>query len=412
MRGLFAGCAVLTMLSCATPQRPVIVRARVDLASRPPVDLRLVLQPEHARNAGRYVEAAASSLQVCASWLGVFDDRELTLADPPWHRPPAVLDAVTLDRAPWWTTPTSMASELAATRGVSRRCWASAVDSSRLPSWFVDGLSEFLARRAVVPIFERDNGSPGFALLEQRFFDRFVPRNVRIRLLIESDGAPVTAYRAHPTVDVGPRVASAADRDALAGKTLLALGTLQRWVGRPVFDEILAEFVRASHGSAPRVADFERVASEVSGQQLSWFFEQVFRSPSAFDYGVEGLASEPDASGAFVTTVTARRYGEAVFSGASGTRTGGFDNGRGITLRVAFADGQQRTDFWDGRDDRRTFRYRSPARAVSATIDPDRVLLLDLQQTNNSRTLAPQRDAAATRWASIYLLWLEHLLLS
>jgi hypothetical protein len=198
----------------------------------------------------------------------------------------------------------------------------------------------------------------------------------------------------------------------LAGKTVLALGTLERWLGRPVFDEIVAEFVRASKGRTPQLADFERVASNASGQHLDWFFDQAFRSSGKFDYGVEALVSEPDADGGFVTTVTARKYGEAQFTGASGNRIGGFDNGRGITLHVVFADGQDRTDWWDGRDERRTFRYRSPARAVSATIDPDRVLLLDLDRTNNSRTLTPRTADAGTRWASIYLLWLEHLLLS
>jgi hypothetical protein len=400
------------MASCAAPSRSVDVRARVDLTPDPPVDLRIVLQPEHGRDAARYVQAASSAVRECAKALGRFDARELTLADPGWHGPMLGPDAIALDRVPWWTTVMSMAPELAAARGVSRRCWTTAFDAGGVPSWFVDGLAEFTARRAVVPIFEGLANPPGYAVLEQRYFGGFVPRLARIRLMPETDGAPVSAYRARAAGDVAPQSPSAADHEALAGKMVLALGTLERWVGRPVFDAIVAEFVRASKGRAPQIADLELVASDVSGQRLSWFFDQTFRSSSAFDYGVEGLRSEPDASGAFITTVIARRYGEARFTGASGTRTGGFDNGRGIALRVAFADGQQRTDFWDGRDERRTFRYRSPARAVSATIDPDRVLLLDLQQTNNSLTLAPQRDAAATRWASIYLLWLEHLLLS
>ena len=400
------------MVACAAPATRVDVRAHVDLAPEPPVDLRIVLQPEHARDAERYVQAASSAVRECAKALGRFEARELTLADPAWHGPMLGSDAIALDRVPWWTTVMSMAPELATARGVSRRCWTKAFDASGLPPWFVDGLAEFTARRAVVPIFEGLANPPGYAILEQRYFGGFVPRVVRIRLMAETDGAPVSAYRAHAAVDVAPQSPSAADSEALAGKTVLALGTLERWVGRPVFDAIVAEFVRASKGRAPRLADFERVASDVSGQELSWFFDQAFRASRAFDYGVEGLASEPDASGAFVTTVTARRYGEARFTGASGTRTGGFDNGRGITLRVTFADGQRRTDWWDGRDERRAFRYQSPARAVSATIDPDRVLLLDLDRTNNSRTLAPKQGAAATRWASLYLLWLEHLLLS
>src|SRR5258705_2543334 len=203
-----------------------------------------------------------------------------------------------------------------------------------------------MARRAVLPIFEGDNTSPGYAFLEERYFAGFVPGFVRIRLLLESDGEPVSAYRAYANAGRQSPLASV-DASVLAGRALLALGTLERWVGRPVFDEILMQFVRGSKGQAPRIADLERVASNVSGQQLSWFFDQAFRSAGTFDYGVEGLVSEPGPDGAYVTTVIAHRYGEALFTGARGPRTGAFDNGRGITLRVTFADRQQQTDWWD-----------------------------------------------------------------
>jgi hypothetical protein len=400
------------MLSCATSAAPIDVRASIDLAPDPSVDLRVVLPPERAREAERYVKAASYALRECTRALGRFDARHLTLVDAGVRQRVPDPDAVRVAAVPWWTAATSMALELAAARGVSERCWSTAFDSSALPPWFVDGLTEYSARRAVVPIFEGLNTPPGYAFLEQRYFGGFVPRFVRIRLRAETDGPPVSAYRARAGAEIDSGLASPGSRQALAGKTVLALGTLERWLGRPVFDEIIAEFVRASKERTPQLADFERVASNASGQQLDWFFDQAFRSSGKFDYGVEALISEPDAAGAFVTTVTARRYGEAQFTGASGNRIGGFDNGRGITLHVVFADGQDRTDWWDGRDQRRTFSYRSPAAVVSATIDPERVLLLDLEQTNNSRTLTPRTAAAAARWGSIYLLWLEHLLLS
>jgi hypothetical protein len=81
-------------------------------------------------------------------------------------------------------------------------------------------------------------------------------------------------------------------------------------------------------------------------------------------------------------------------------------------VRVVFADAQQVTGYWDGRGDEKTFRYRSPSPVVSAMVDPDRVLLLDLDQTNNSRTLAPKNGAAASAWALRYVAWFEDLLLS
>jgi hypothetical protein len=388
------------------------VRARVEFAEQPPIDLRIALQPEHARDADRYLGAAVSALQTCTAIVGRLNLQEIALRDPRWNEGDADTYGTAVDRVHWWTTEVSMAPELAAARGVSRRCWRAAIDASSLPSWFVEGLAEFTARRAVVPIFERGSNPPGYAFLEQRSFAGFVPRIVRIRLMPETDGEPISEYRARQRVDMQAGPVSPSDERALTGKIVLALGTLERWVGRPVFDEIAAEFVRSSRSRAPRLGDFEAVASAVSGQQLSWFFDQSFRSSGIFDYGLERFESEPASDGGFVTTVIGRKYGDAQFTGADGARTGRFENGRGITLRISFENGQHRTDWWDGRDERRTWRYRSPVRAVSATIDPDHQLLLDLHPTNNSRTLAPQRSAAATRWAIIYLGWLEHLLLS
>jgi hypothetical protein len=49
---------------------------------------------------------------------------------------------------------------------------------------------------------------------------------------------------------------------------------------------------------------------------------------------------------------------------------------------------------------------------VSAQIDPERVLLLDTNYTNNSRTLEPQREAAATKWSLRWMVWLQDLFMS
>jgi hypothetical protein len=276
----------------------------------------------------------------------------------------------------------------------------------------VDGLAEYVARRVVTPIFAVDNLSPGYAFLEERYFHGFVPRFVRIRLTSETDGSPVSAYRAHPHVGAESEPASVAGAQRLAGKVVLALGTLDRRLGQPVFDAVVAEFVAVSRGTQPALEDFERTASRVSGQDLSWFFDATFRSSDVYDYGIERLTSQQNPGGGFDTTVVARRYGEAKFTGSSAPPSGTFESGRGVTVRVSFADGQRRTDYWDGRSLEKLFQYRSAERAVSAVVDPDRMLLLDLHQTNNSKTLTPRAGTAGTRWAARYLVWLENVLLS
>jgi len=131
-----------------------------------------------------------------------------------------------------------------------------------------------------------------------------------------------------------------------------------------------------------------------------------------FDYGVAALDSRPDEAGMFDTTVIARRYGDGLFTGSSAKPIGPFESGRGVVLLVTFADGERRTDYWDGRAREKTFHYRGPARAQSAIVDPDRTMLLDLARTNNSMTLASRSGVAASVWSARYLLWLQDLLLT
>ena len=131
-----------------------------------------------------------------------------------------------------------------------------------------------------------------------------------------------------------------------------------------------------------------------------------------FDYAVDELTSVSDAAGGFDTTVVAARLGDGVFTGSSAPRVGPLESGRGITVLVTFEDGERVIEPWDGRDARKMFAYRGLSRAVSATIDPDRSLLLDVDRTNNSRTLTPSTGTAATRWAARWMVWLEHALLT
>jgi len=70
------------------------------------------------------------------------------------------------------------------------------------------------------------------------------------------------------------------------------------------------------------------------------------------------------------------------------------------------------TEQWNGRDRWRQFTYERESRAVSAQVDPERILLLDVNYTNNSKTLAPEGPRAATKWALKWMVWLEDALLT
>jgi hypothetical protein len=383
-RFILASCAVLAV-GCGGAA-PIELHERLDVDDLPPVDVHVRVQPEHRRDADRYLHAAVATLRTCEEWLGPFPHPSLTVIDPGRQASTTSAgDAVVLERTPWWSTPHALTAEMVTARGVSRRYWSDLFQAGARPPPIVDALAEYTARRAVVSLFGELNNPPGYAFLEARYFGGLVPRFVRVRRLPETDGA---------------------------SNALLALGTLERWLSRPVFDQAVAEFVRSSRGAAPTLDDFERVASNVSGQNLSWFFDQTLRSTAPIDYGIARLTSERQPDGSYLTTVVARRYGDGVFTGTSAPRFGSFESGRGLTLRMTFADGPPISDRWDGRDREKIFSYRSPAAAVSAEIDPDRLVLLDLRRTNNSRTLASHGAGAATRWAGRWMIWMQDLVLT
>jgi hypothetical protein len=404
-----AWCAVvLAATACGQTPRPIELREHVDAAGAN-VDITIRLQPDHRAYAERYQRGAASAVRACGQIFGRVDQRALRLVDPEWRAQPLRdPDPAVLPHVHWWTTTRSMGAELAAARAAANVVVTARLGRSSLPIWFRDGLAETIARRAVVPLFERENLPPGYAFVEARSFGAFVPAFLRIRMMPESDGAPVAAYRREPSA-APSRAAEAVNDDALAGKTVLALATLERWLGAPTVNAVTADLYEEGDNASLR--EFERNASAASGQDLAWFFDPVFHSAAQYDYGVQALRTAADPDGSFTTTVAVQRKGDGQFTGTTAPRVGPYESGRGITLEVSFADGQTRVDHWDGRDTEKTFRYRSASPATAAVVDPDRVLMLDVNQTNNSAAIG-----AASRqpleWAARFLLWLSNALLT
>jgi hypothetical protein len=269
-----------------------------------------------------------------------------------------------------------------------------------------EGFNTFSTARTLEQFF-----SP---LLAKRYFGGFVPWVFDdLPLRRATDGNRLPGYRAVPRTDI-PSTPTWQYWPGTAGtisynKTALWLHTLERMLGWDVLQRILSTYYTRYAFRHPTPEDFFATASEVAGRDLTWFFDQVHRSSHAFDYGLASLTSvrpadegrlddaPADPARPYRTTVVVRRYAEGVFP---------------VDVKVVFADGEQARVPWDGRDMWRRFEFERPARAVSAEVDPDRVLLLDLNYTNNSRTLAPRAEAAARKWSLAWLIWLQDQLLT
>jgi hypothetical protein len=160
---------------------------------------------------------------------------------------------------------------------------------------------------------------------------------------------------------------------------------------------VLSTFFARGKFRHPTPDEFFATASEVSGQDLTWFFDAVFRQSAAFDYAVEKVTRSVTDSGSIDSTIVVRRLADGVFP---------------VDVRTTFEDGASVTERWTGTDRWHAFRYQrgSPVRTVE--IDPGRVLTLDLNYTNNSWTAHARGAEAANKWSLRWLAWLQNVLLT
>ena len=81
-----------------------------------------------------------------------------------------------------------------------------------------------------------------------------------------------------------------------------------------------------------------------------------------------------------------------------------------VEVLMVFEDGSEVRQTWNGQGRWKLFVEERPSKLVSAVVDPDRVLLLDLDFTNNSRLLEARGAFPAYKWGSRWMVWLQDLL--
>lgn len=395
----------------------IVRQATFDQPGLPKVEMRLLLQPEHAGQAERHFAATRAALLHYGQWFGPYPYPHITIVDPAWQSGAGGMEYPTLFTAGTrWLAPAEVADPEGVTvHECGHQFWYALVGNNEFEdAWMDEGLNTFSTGRTMSRTF-----TPNYASF--RVLGGFVPivqHDIPISRAVDENG--LASYREGAKLDRQStpswRYWPAAGGALSYSKTALWLNTLERHLGWPTLQRIMSTFFTRYRFRHPKPQDFFDVVNEISGRDMTWFFDQVYRSSNVFDYEVAELRSVPvgasgffDAKGEpafaaerltpgrFKTTVVVRRLGEAVFP---------------VDVLVTFRNGERRREHWDGRDRWKMFTYERTAAAVSAEVDPERVLLLDVDYTNNSRTLDPRGGAAATKWMWKWIAWLQDALLT
>jgi hypothetical protein len=384
----------------------------------PSVAMRLLLQPEHGGQAERHFAATRATLKYYGEWFGPYPYGYITIIDPAWQSGADGMEYPTLfTGGTRWLAPRGVSEpEGVVVHEAGHQFWYGLVATNEFENaWMDEGINTFSTARALEQFF-----TPHF--LEVRFFGDFIPWTLDdFPLSRSTDGNRLPGYRASGDTDVQStpswRYWPGTGRTITYNKTALWLNTLERLIGWDTLQRILSTYFHRYEFRHPRPEDFFAVANEVSGRDLTWFFDRVYRSSAAFDYGIGQFTSEPivtrgyvgegdrrraaspdSGNAVFHTAVMVRRYEEGVFP---------------VDVRVVFENGEEVRWRWEGAERWKLFEVDRPVRASYAQVDPERVLLLDRNYTNNSAHLTTAAaDRAARKWSLTWLVWLQDRLLT
>ena len=371
--------------------------ARFDHGTLPAVDMRLLLQPEHEGQADRHFDATRVALKYYGEWFGAYPYGHITIVDPAYQSGAGGMEYPTLFTAGTrWLAPDRVTTPEGVTvHEAGHQFWYGLVGNNEFEdAWMDEGFNTFSTARAIAQVYD-----PNY--LAVRYFGGFIPWMFKdIVLARETAGNGLASYRHDAKADKQSTPTygyySPTSSSITYSKTALWLNTMERWLGWPALQKIMSTHFERWKFKHPKPQGFFDVTTEVLGRNIGWYFDQVYRSSDVFDYGVQDLKSTREQD-QYRTTVVVRRYGEAMFP---------------VDVLVTFKNGERATEHWDGNDRWTLYAYDRPAQALSAEVDPNRVLLLDVNLTNNSRTLEPKGPAAATKWSLKWMVWLQDQLLS
>jgi hypothetical protein len=189
--------------------------------------------------------------------------------------------------------------------------------------------------------------------------------------------------------------------------------TLKRYLGADVFSRMIKNYSEKWWFGHPTPKDFYDTVAVHAGQDMSWFLDQFIYGSEKLDYAVTSIKNrenrkpkgwfdgiyremnpDPATLQAYEAEVLVRRLGGARIP---------------VEVQVVFEDGKEIREHWDGQYRWKKFIYAGPAKIKQAIVDPDFKLVLDVDRTNNSWVVKPNK-LSPWKWTSTWLLWLQHAL--
>jgi hypothetical protein len=406
------------------------------------VEVTVVIQNEHHDQLDRHFNAAFNAIKYFGLWYGKYPYDTLTVVDPPYNGEgaggmeyPTLITAGTS-----WRAGRDQNPEAVIVHEFGHQFWYGLVATNEFEeSWLDEGFNTYSTARVLEVAYGADVIPFSFAGINWFYFPFELPHPYEDRIFTLqgkfNDPILTPSWKFYDFMSYGlnsyPR-------------TGLTLHTLERYLGEDVMARVMREYHRKWRYRHPASQDFFDTVNAVTGQDLTWFFDQFVRGVYTLDYEIAELKSEQsevktglfDKDGRKIEVkgpedeasdehspceneVTVRRVGEAWFpveilftmsdgSSVSAKPVAVLDGVIEYQLNSS-KDGKQWIESWAIEDRWKKFKFTSGSELVAAQVDPEEKVLLDANLTNNGKTFSTG-VGGALRWSSGAMYWVQAIL--
>jgi hypothetical protein len=397
--------------------------ARFDEPGYPPVEIRLLLQPDHAFLESRYFEATKIALRSYGAWSAPYPYPHLTVVDPPWGSASRGMEYPTLftGGASIFSPRALQSPEAVTIHECGHQFWYGLVGNNEFEeAWLDEGINTYHETKASF-----------LAIGPQVFSHRYFGLSRRSGWPVVAPG--VFLGRGEDQLEDLRRVGTT-DSMVRRGweyrtpdsyglnsyfKPSLSLQTLEALVGDDTMIRIFRTYGRRYRFAHPTTEDFIATVNEVTGKDYRPYFDQTWFSSDLCDYAIsvrnkrarilEGFTDTPTTPPALAPHVKRKDKSGPYDSEVTVLRLGGVR--LPVEIYVEFEDGQTAREAWDGEYRWTRFTYHRPVRVRRAVVDPEGKLAIDVDPSNNSWVHeSGQARRAAAKWTARWMLWLQNLL--
>jgi len=392
----------------------------MDKFSSPPlreVDITLLIMPEHEGQAERYLKATKAALEYYGNNYGEYPYSHITVVDPAFRSGAGGMEYPTLftGGTRWLAPPKVQSPEMVTVHEAGHQFWYHLVANNEFEdAWLDEGFNTYSTAKCLEAFYGDD-------YYMRRYFQiPYVFDEIHFSPWIEEfEGYKFNAKLDKITRNGWEFLPNSASYGVNSyNKPALMLKTLENYLGEEQFGRILKTYSLRWRYKHPRPIAFMNVVNEITGRDMSWFFDQVLNTAEILDYAVGRVSSMPvtpkkgifdtDGSKQFLTGQEESETEDVMYETSVIIQRKG-EVKMPVEVVITFENGETEEKVWDGQYRWTEYTFFKPVKWQSVKVDPEHKLMLDINYTNNTRVNGEWRTPAV-KWTTRWLFWFQHLL--